>query len=228
MNVFQDQGLSVDYQPKPFLRASNELHSGLVDTHMGTFATQWDGFIYSRWHYHLSKIAVLFKKNKVTKWNGYDTLAGKRIGWPKGYFFHVYFDKKIPIKLLEVIDMKQCIRLLQVDRLDFCMEGLITGLLPAISEFNVELNEFKTETVFLEPVYLRFQDTPRSRNIKALFDKRMDELYTTGKLEQIYQKLGLSPIFPEQSELAEHPLIEVEKFTNGTDEWAPFVEYLNH
>ncbi|MBF0383603.1 MAG: transporter substrate-binding domain-containing protein [Magnetococcales bacterium] len=228
LNIFRSQGIDVTSVTKPFLRATQELDKGLVDGHAGTFASKWKGYIYPRWHYHVSNMSALFIRDKNNTWKGYESLSGKRIGWPKGYFLHVFFDKNVPIQLLEIVDMKQCIRLLIADRLDYCIEGLITGLQPAMYEMELNLDEFQTETVFLEPAYIRFLDTPRSRQLINIFDKQMDRLYQSGELEKIYNKLGLPIIYPEQSALAKRPTVILEQVVNGTDEWAKFVTYLNH
>ncbi|MBF0383602.1 MAG: transporter substrate-binding domain-containing protein [Magnetococcales bacterium] len=228
LNVFRSQGIQVASSAKPFLRAAQALDSGDVDGHVGTFATEWKGYIYPRWHYHVSDVSVLFRKDEVQTWKSYDSLAGKRIGWPKGYFYHGFFDKKTPIQLLELVDMKQCIRLLKADRLDFCMDGLRHVLQPAMKQMKLSMGEFQTETVFLEPVYIRFIDTPRSRQLIEIFDKRMDELFQSGKLENLYSEMGLPTISPDQSALAKRPRIVAEEIINGTDEWAKFVTYLNH
>jgi polar amino acid transport system substrate-binding protein len=226
-HTFQPIGIQVKGRQKPFMRAVDDLNKGRVDAHVGTFATNWDGYLFPRWHFFTSHIAVIFKRKPSFIWSGYDSLKGKRIGWIRGYFFNLFFDEKIPIKVLEVSSLQQCVNLLNAGRLDFCMDGLKSGILPIMQEMGLDKETYQIETSFLEPSFLRFLDTSRSREIITAYDKRMDELYHSGELTILFKKWGWNPISPDETELAKRPKIVLEELLNGTGEWAKFVEYLN-
>ena len=227
-HIFQPMGIKVECRQKPFLRAVDDLNKGAVDAHAGTFATDWDGFLFPRWHFFISHIAVLFKRDPDFVWQGYASLRDKRIGWIRGYYFNLFFDEKIPIRVLELTSLEQCVNLLNAGRLDYCMDGIESGLKPMMSQMELNFKNFQMEEVFLEPAYLRFRDTPRSRKLVAIFDQRMDSLYQSGELQSLFEKWQWYQIDPKQSALAKRPRIVVEDLLNGKGEWAKLIEYINH
>lgn len=224
--VFKPAGIAIKGEAKPFLRAADDINNGRVDAHVGTFAVRWEGYLYPRWHYFTSRISVLSKRNPAETWRGYDSLAGKRIGWFRGYMYHLFFDKKVPLKVLELTSLVQCVGLLEAGRLDYCMDGRFNGLDPVVERLKLDPERYQIDEVYLEPVYLRFKDTPRSRRIIALYDQRMDELYRSGTLNRYFQKMGLPSIHPEQSALTRWPTVSIQEMLAGQGEWADSIEYL--
>ena len=208
------------------MRAVQELDSGVVDAHVGTFVLSMDGYIFPRWHYFLSNIGVIFKKGLVDEWQGYKTLSGKRVGWIRGYYFNLFFDKKIPLQVLEVTNLEQCINLIKAGRLDFCMDGLVNGLHPMSKQMRLSEDLFQVETLFLEPAYMRFLNTKRARKIITMFDERMDALFASGELHRLFLELNFPPISPEQSALARRPTVVLRDILNGVDDWADFIEHI--
>ncbi|MBF0194333.1 MAG: transporter substrate-binding domain-containing protein [Magnetococcales bacterium] len=225
--IFKPIATDVESFQKPFMRAFDDLNSGKVDAHVGSFAIDMEGYIFPRWHFYLSHIGVIFKKDKVAKWQGYKTLSNNRVGWIRGYYFNLFFDKKIPIQLLEVSNLTQCINLIKSGRLDFCMDGMINGLHPISKQMQLSMDEYRIETLYKEPTFLRFLDTPRSKKIIALYDNRMDYLYNSGKLANFYKKLKLPPISPKEEKFIKRPKINLKDILAGTDDWAAYIKYIN-
>jgi polar amino acid transport system substrate-binding protein len=175
----------------------------------------------------LSHIGVIFKRGTVAKWQGYESLSNKRVGWIRGYYFNLFFDKKVPIQLLEVSNLTQCINLIKSGRLDFCMDGMLNGLHPIAKEMQLNKEEFKIETLYLEPSFIRFLDIPRSKKIIALYDKRMDTLYKSGELASLYKKLKLTPISPKEAKYIKRPKIVMKDIIAGVSDWSAYIKYIN-
>ncbi|MBF0158647.1 MAG: hypothetical protein HQL58_03920 [Magnetococcales bacterium] len=215
--VFQPLGIQFRIEQMPYTRSYADMLSGKLDAQTGYFV-QWNNTLHPRWHYLVAQVHAYYLPGSVKAWQGYRSLAGKRLGWETGNYFNLFFKEKIPFDLMEVKNLGQCLSLLQIRRVDFCLEENVALELGSGKE-DWHLENYDKGLVFQEPAFLRLLDTPRSRQIVEIFDRRMDELYRTGELQQLFQRLGLQPsLAPEQRALANDPSFD-EEARNGNKEW---------
>lgn len=222
--VFKPLGIRFQIEQMPYARSYAEMLSGKLDAQTG-YLIDWPNTLHPRWHYLVAEVHAYSLPGTAGPWQGYRTLAGKRLGWEKGNYFNLFFKEKIPFDLLEVKNTEQCLSLLRVHRLDFCLEENVVLELGTDKE-NLHLENYDKELLFQEPAFLRLMDTPRSRRIVALFDQRMDEMYRSGELERLFRKLGLHPLLnPEQRQLANQPRFD-EESPNGGKAWDGLIRSL--
>lgn len=226
--VFHPLGITVRGGPVPYARTFEDLLAGKIDAQMGTYFTHMRGVTYPRWHILLDQVVVLFKKGSPLPWQGFSSLANRRVGWVSGYRFHFFFKEPIPLEVMEVRDSAQCLALLVADRVEFCMEADNILTEAFLRQQGLDPDEYRQELVFQEPIYLRFSDTPRSHRLMALFDQRMDQMYASGELARIFDEFGWTPhITPEQGALAARPTFDPELERRGGDPRSQLIRYIN-
>lgn len=225
--IFHPLGIQVVGELKPFVRAHQDLVDGLTDAVLPSFAFHANGLRFPRWHVYLDRIVTLFPRDDPRPWEGYRTIAGQRVGWVRGYSLHFFFDEPIPLEVVEVDQVGQCLDLLRAGRVAFCLDTDF-HLEQRLTAQGREMADYRVESLYQEPSYLRFADTPRARRLMALFDRRLDQLHASGELARIFDELGFSPhLEPGQRQLARWPELDFAQIARGEDPWSSHIRFLH-
>ncbi|MBF0371204.1 MAG: transporter substrate-binding domain-containing protein [Magnetococcales bacterium] len=200
--VYEPMGVRVEIQSKPWAHMINDMVSDeSVDAIMATYKSGGLGLIFPRWPIYSGGVGALFRKDHPKPWQGMPTLAHQRLGWVKGYFLYPFLDlKRSEMNVQELSNLAQCIRMLVTKRIDYCLDEFYVTIPKTLRAMGLE-KRFKVELLFNEPVFLTFKDRPRSHQLIDIFDRRMTQLYRSGRLKEIYSKAGLIDTMPRDPDL---------------------------
>ncbi len=197
-SVYEPAGIEISYDFFPFKRAKYMVQNHRSDAIVcGYKNDQKPGdyeYLFPKWHLDIDRVFVIFKKSTVKEWNGQVSLTNKVIGWQRGYD---YFKKMltVPIEFHEFDHVTNGLRMLQADRFDFIMgyKNDINISSKKIPEFN--LNDYQIEPISIgKKLYIKFANTEHSKKLITIFDNRMEQMFESGELDNLFKKWGRSVV----------------------------------
>ncbi len=197
--VYEHVGIQVKTEVMPWKRADQKVLRKNADAIVGDYKYQemaGKEFLYPSWHISVEDpLVAVFKKGAIPDWErrGVQSLAGKKVGWIRGYDFDTTDWLDVTVKKTEVTTILQGLKMLAVGRFEVFIDYGST-IKPEGEKAGIDLEQdYELKTVKLgKKLFLKFANTGRSKQLIKIFDERMSELVTSGKMEQIYTKWGYS------------------------------------
>lgn len=191
--IYEPYGFKVQSRIVPWARCKAMIQEGKADCMPAAYLTPDDDrWTYPNYPLDVDYTGVVFLPETIATWNGPATLSGHTIVWPRGYNFQNYID--IDFKWTEIDSEQQGWEMVQAGRVDFYMD-----ILPEIYSYmdnnNIYSESLQVETVFFIKTYMRFGTGDRSKELREMYDKGIQQLLESGELEHLYKKW--SAVFPE-------------------------------
>ncbi len=197
--VYEPVGIQVKTEAMPWKRADFTVLQKEADAIVGDYYYQEKAgkeFLYPTWHISVEDpIAAVFKKGAIPDWErrGLQSLAGKKVGWIRGYDFDAkdWFD--VAVEKKEVTNILQGLKMLAAGRFEVFIDYRST-IKPEGEKAGIDLEQdYELKTIKLgQKLFLKFANTERSNQLIKIFDERMSKLVTSGEIERIYTKWGHS------------------------------------
>jgi polar amino acid transport system substrate-binding protein len=178
--IFEPAGVAVVTRIEPYLRSVGLVQKGEADAWVGSYQQEAEA-LYPRWRYDTDHIYALALASKPVP--AYSTVGNYRLAWVRGYEFQHYLPGIR--RYNEVQRRTGILSMLEHDRADYYIDALTE--IDVILKQTAEPARYRRTHLAELPLYLGFADTPRGRALRALYDKRMDELVPGGQLREIYQ-----------------------------------------
>lgn len=179
--IFEPAGVSVITRTEPYVRSVGLVQKGEADAWVGSYQQEAEA-LYPRWHYDTDHIYALALASKAVP--AYSTVGNYRLAWVRGYEFQHYLPGIT--RYNEVQRRTGILSMLEHDRADYYIDALTE--IDVILKQAAEPGRYRRTHLAELPLYLGFADTPRGRALRALYDKRMDELVPGGQLREIYKQ----------------------------------------
>lgn len=179
--VFEPAGLQVQPRTEPYTRAVGLAQRGEVDGWVGSYRDEVTGVLYPRWHYDSDPIYALGLATSPAP--SLATLGRYRLAWVHGYKYEAYLPN---VRRFNQIHRRDGILpMLQYGRADFYIDAL-TEAREVLSQAQ-DPATFRLTHLTQLPLYVGFVDNERGRDLRAVFDRRMDALVKSGELKPIFQ-----------------------------------------
>ncbi|WP_319404856.1 transporter substrate-binding domain-containing protein [uncultured Desulfosarcina sp.] len=187
--VYDPLQITIAYKIVPWKRAMLMLEHREADALPGGYFVPKDqaSDIFPRYPIGGETLCVLSKKGKISEWKGQQSIAGKRIVWIRDYNFHKFLD--VQVRWWEIDHEYQGWKLVDIGRVDFYMDNL-NFLNRYIRAKTIDRDQYDIHIVVQKALYLRFADTPRSRQLIERYDSIMPSLIETGELKKLFEKWG--------------------------------------
>ncbi len=192
--IYEPSGIRVEFEIMPYARATKLVQTKEADASIGAYLSEYEGVLFSKWHYTQDVVLAIFKKGNVAAWDGEKSLSGN-LGWMRGYAFDQYL--RTEPRFFEVDRRESGLKMLEAGRLDFFLDTK-DELLDALKQGVIKQDDYQIETILKLNVYLTFADNERGREFVKLFDDRMAEFVKSRELLPLYQKWGFEYPFDEQ------------------------------
>lgn len=185
--VYQPVGIDVRVTAVPYSRAVQDVLAGRADAWIGSYENEESGAVYPDWHYDADRVQALFRKAERDSWSGQSSLADARVGWVRGYAYDAYLDVSVRGVLLK--DRRRALVLLKRGQIDYWLDAAYeqAHLLETAPD-SVDPANYVRRRVFDQRLYLGFADTPRGRELAAIWDRRFPKLLDRGRIAAIYAK----------------------------------------
>ena len=181
--VYEPAGVRLRIANEPYTRAVGLVLRGEADAWVGAYRGEIDEALYPRWPYDVDPIAVLsLKDNPPPPLEG---LSRIRLSWMRGNAFARYFPTLTPHSELQ--RRTSALPMLLNHRVDYFIDSR-PELEEMLAGAGALAAEYRITDVTRLPLYLGFSDSPRGRELLALFDRRMRQLHASGELERIFAR----------------------------------------
>ena len=178
--------MKVSYEP--YKRCERKLRAKEVDAVPGVYPEP--DFLIPKRYLGVDLVTVIYKKGKITNWNGQETLRNKIVSWKRGYNMDTHGVITVPIQKHEYDNQKAVLRMLMADRIDFLLDYQPEiGI--AIKELNLS-HQLDTldQAIKGGNYYVGFSKTPKGKILREIFDKEMEKRYQSGELHIMYERIG--------------------------------------
>ena len=193
-SVFGFENIKVEIIIAPDLRCKAMVMDGDADFYPGEvkdFSYKGYAFVapkYAIWH--TKGVALVFKKTTIPHWEGINSLQGKKIVFLEGTAqireLDQYRELSSEIKNAYAYpgDPVGALKMVMADRMEVfiaSIELIKNVAIPALKEeFNDE--EYQIEFLGRQKYYPLFRNTARGKQLAAIFDKGIRQLYQSGRL----------------------------------------------
>ncbi|MGL4317999.1 MAG: substrate-binding periplasmic protein [Pseudomonas sp.] len=181
--VFEPAGVKMNFRIVPYTRSIGLVQRGEADAWLGSYRDEIDQqIVYPQRYYDADRIAALGLSSKPLP-----TLASLgqfRLAWMRGYDYQAY----IPgLQHFQEIERRSGILgMLEHDHADFYIDA-DTEIADVLAG-SAMAGDYRVTPLTRLPLYPGFADTPRGRQLAALFDQRMAELIRSGALRPVFQR----------------------------------------
>jgi len=183
--IYEPLGIKVEYSTTSYSRSVALVKQKKVDAWLGSYLDEEENIIYPKWHFDADIVAALYKKDPGFQWQGEESLAGKNVGWIKGYDYNEYIKTQFHNK--EFKTRKQAVELLKKGRLDFFLEAQVE-IEAELKKDYLDPAEFEYSTLMNLNLYPAFANNERGRQLQQVFDERFAKLLKSGELKKLFDK----------------------------------------
>jgi len=187
--VYEPVGIQMKHEIVPWKRAILKIRHHQADALPGGYYISREDVddLFPLHPIDVEITSAVFKKGKIANWEGQKSIAGKRGIWFRGYDYHKYMDAKV--RFDEIDEAKQGWNLIDADRYDFYMDAL-KDIENYIKTHQVDRGRYEIRPVIRKPLYLRFANTPKSKKLIGIYDRRISVLSDSGELKRLFDKRG--------------------------------------
>lgn len=194
--VYEPAGVEVRHRIVPYARSVREVTvTDKADAWVASYLAEVDGPLYPEWHFDADYVGAVYHPDLVSGVDGESTLAGREVGWMRGYAYDQYLS--VDVDATRIDDRHGGLRMVEGGRIDFFIDAQVE-IDTALEKTG--LDETLASDIVLElPLYLGFADTERGRELRAIWDRRMPVLLEDGTISRLYREYewGVWP-FDEQ------------------------------
>jgi polar amino acid transport system substrate-binding protein len=183
--VYEPVGIKTKFIIRSYKGSVSLVKKNKADAAVGIYPEEIKGALFSKYPFVKDYVLVLFKKNKLSQWNGQETLKNKKVGWIKGYSYDDYLE--VPVIKKEFNRRESILRRLDKDQLDFFMDTR-NDVESVLSKGIIDVSRYTVETVLELERYLVFADNKKGQEFKTIFDHRFPHLVKSGEIEKLFAK----------------------------------------
>ncbi len=183
--VYDPVGIKTKFIIRSYKGSVSLVKKNQADAAVGIYPEKIKGALFSKYPFVKDYVLVLFKKNKLSQWNGQETLKNKKVGWIKGYSYDDYLE--VPVIKKEFNRRESILRRLDKDRLDFFMDTR-NDVESVLSKGIIDVSRYTVETVLELERYLVFANNKKGKEFKKIFDHRFPHLVKSGEIEKLFAK----------------------------------------
>ena len=197
--IYEPQGIAIDYQLMPWTRACNDVNAGKYDAVVGTDKSENPGMIFPQESFGDMVSTMYVRNDNPWRYAGIDSLAGKRLGVIDGYSYSdeldPYIEKNKGGKVFAATGddaLPMLIKMLQAGRIDVLIEDanvMRFTLVGAGAKNIVSAGRVDTNSTALE--FGLSNKSKTSADYARKFDEGIAKLRASGRLAEILNKYGV-------------------------------------
>lgn len=206
--IYAPHGIEVEVTYFPVKRALMNVANGDADMAGATNKAD-QGQIRAKHPIWVSMNCALFEKNRLSEWNGLQTIEENRGRVVSSYGM----GRMVGVKIHEVTTRTQALNMMLDGRMDYyadtqeTLTKLLAGDTTVIGfeegKQPGEMPHFKrslyvVRNIKATPAYMIFSDTDRGRRFRDIFDEGFKKLHESGELAKIYKNWNLESVMPKK------------------------------
>jgi len=183
--VYEPVGIKTKFVIQSYDGSVKLVKKNQVDAAVGIYPERIRGALFSQYPFVKDYVLALFKKNKLSQWNGPESLKDQKVAWIKGYSYDQYLD--IPVVKKEFYYRDNILRRLDHDQVDFFLDTR-NDMESVLNKGIVEVSQYTVETVLELDRYLVFANNRKGKQLKKIFDNRFPNLVESGEIDRLFAK----------------------------------------
>jgi len=191
--VYQRAGLTIEPEIAPYKRAVRMVRAGKADAWVASYRDEHAFAIYPHWPHDYEITSVVGLPQAFDGWQGPESVRDRRIAHIRGYNLDRYLDT--PFETYEVTTLAQAIEMAALGRVDFAAEAR-QDILEYFKTEPELASQLELHDLLRLGLYLGFNDSGRSRELIAAWDRHFPVLLESGKIRAIYERNGYGEDFP--------------------------------
>ncbi|WP_166405138.1 substrate-binding periplasmic protein [Desulfonema ishimotonii] len=186
--VYEPAGISIQFDIVPWKRAQEMVRKHKADAIVGEYYRKnATGYLYPDWNIDEDTIVACFKKERFPLWKGEASLSGQKVAWVRGADFNMALD--ISPDYVEVDTRRSGLSMQSKDRFDIFLD-FEEEIRNTAQEMQFDLTPYRMEPIFKDKSYLVFTDSERGRQLRRIYNQRMDKMVESAEVQGIYKKWG--------------------------------------
>lgn len=196
--IFEPEGVEVDYDVMPWIRALQQTRDGEIDCVVGAYKNDAPDFLFPKEHWGQDQVTFYVLKNDNWRFNqNLDSLVGREIGTISGYSYGKKLDDYfVKHKVQEVSGdhaLATNIRKLLNERINTLVESQY------VMDSQLALMQLKDKIISAgktkqgTPMYFACgPNNPKSKMWIKLVDEKLPQLKSSGVFQKILQRYGIA------------------------------------
>ncbi|NBF03312.1 transporter substrate-binding domain-containing protein [Pseudomonas sp. Fl5BN2] len=180
--VFEPLGIRIERCSVPYTRSVGLVQRGEVDAQVGGYRDESPGVLYPERNYDTDHIYALGLASNPEL--NLASLGSYRLVWVRGYKYQDYLPNVH--RYNEIRRRIGILPMLLYSRADYYIDSQ-TEIDYVLGQAQ-NPGQFKRTHLTELPLYLGFASNPRGRELLALYDRRMEQLVSTGQLRPIFAR----------------------------------------
>lgn len=187
-NIFPPLEIRVTHNYTNANRGIRLVNKGLADIYLcRTYSDEFPTLMLGKYQMYEGKFYAIFKKNRIKKWNGQESLAQKKVVWRRGYYKPSEF--KTDFKVFETDSGTSAISQIILGRGDFYIDDLnLIRESVSKSRLSVNMDEYNIKPVGKRTYHPAFKKSVRGDRLIKIYERGMKQLHDSGRLKIIYNK----------------------------------------
>jgi len=182
--VYANAGYTFEYQIVPYARSVAMVQNQAADLFVSSYYEEAEGVLYSAKEMFFDADVVVAVYPDNMEFSGQADLAGKTVGWMRGYAYDEYLD--VEVKLYEIDNRENGLKMLQHGRLDYFLEAKSD-----IEAIDKSLLEGLDVTILLQlHLYYAFANNEKGQKLLQIYQERFPVLLESGEIRALYEKWG--------------------------------------
>jgi polar amino acid transport system substrate-binding protein len=200
--IFAAQSIELNIMIVPQSRAYLWTANGNADAMLSARQNEVEGLYFPVWHYDITFVSAMFKKDRFKDWQGEYSLQNRSVGTLRGANYNNYL--YVPIDLQQVTQRIEGVKMLKLDRLDFFLDNrkalqqTLIANATELSKMNFDPQQYQIENIVPVKQYIAFTDNAKGRELAQIFDAGFAKLLASGELEALFIAYNYLPFpFPQ-------------------------------
>ena len=156
-----------------------------ADAVVGAYREDLEGVLFPNYPLAKENVLVVFKKEKLSQWEGIDSIQGKRVAWVKDFHFERYLG--VPVNKQLFSAREHILKLLENDQIDFFVDTQYE-LESALNSKRLDITNLTAEILMDMDLYLAFANSKKGSKLRDIFNTRFPKLVESGELEKLLVK----------------------------------------
>ncbi len=190
--VFEPEGFSIVPRMSSYDGSVRMVEQKAIDAMVGAYEDEIENAIYPKNYFGVDIVQAVYRKGVIDKWNGLESIKGKRVAWIKGYSYDEYLDEELikTLKIKRLTSKKGLYNGLNGSKLDCFLDakGDIIDFFKAHPAYNEA--DYIRNTLLELKLFFVFTNNDRGKQLAQIFDKNFDELLKKGEIKKLYNKYG--------------------------------------
>lgn len=190
--VYAPLGYTIVTKNTSYIKSVELVKRDRADLFLASHKDEKEFALYPKYHFDQDVIIALFSSELFEEWKGQKSLEGLNVAWIRGYEYDKYLSVKVAKE--EVNEIINGLKLLKSEHIDVYIDNR-KYLSEPIQRYRLDNENYVKKIILQLKLYPAFANNKRGKELRQIWDKRMQVLIETLEFKELYFNSGYS-LFP--------------------------------